>query len=62
MRRVLPVTLLCETVCCPGTVPAAARPTIPDSLNDHGPQHYISAITLDKVPNEFGDAYLIPAR
>jgi Lipase (class 3) len=32
------------------------------SLNDHGPQHYISAITPDKVPNEFGDAYLIPAR
>ena len=31
------------------------------SLNDHGPQHYISAITPDKVPNEFGDAYLIPA-
>ena len=32
------------------------------SLNDHGPQHYISAITPPKVPNEFGDAYLIPAR
>jgi hypothetical protein len=32
------------------------------SLNDHGPQHYISAITPDKVPNEFGDAYLIQAR
>jgi hypothetical protein len=32
------------------------------SLDDHGPQHYISAITPDKVPNEFGDAYLIPAR
>jgi hypothetical protein len=32
------------------------------SLNDHGPQHYICAITPDKVPNEFGDAYLIPAR
>jgi hypothetical protein len=31
------------------------------SLNDHGPQHYISAITPPKVPNEFGDAYLIPA-
>jgi hypothetical protein len=32
------------------------------SLNDHGPQHYISAITPPNVPNEFGDAYLIPAR
>ena len=32
------------------------------SLNDHGPQHYITAITPPKVPNEFGDAYLIPAR
>ena len=32
------------------------------SLNDHGPQHYISAITPPEVPNEFGDAYLIPAR
>lgn len=31
------------------------------SLNDHGPQHYISAITPPGVPNEFGDAYLIPA-
>jgi len=32
------------------------------SLNDHGPQHYISAITPKDKPNEFGDAYLIPAR
>jgi len=32
------------------------------SLNDHGPQHYISAITPKNKPNEFGDAYLIPAR
>jgi hypothetical protein len=32
------------------------------SLNDHGPQHYISAITPPNVPNEFGDAYLIPAK
>lgn len=32
------------------------------SLNDHGPQHYISAITPRDRPNEFGDAYLIPAR
>jgi hypothetical protein len=32
------------------------------SLDDHGPQHYISAITPENVPNEFGDAYLIPAR
>ena len=32
------------------------------SLNDHGPQHYISAITPINKPNEFGDAYLIPAR
>ena len=31
------------------------------SLNDHGPQHYISAITPN-IPNEFGDAYVIPAR
>ena len=31
------------------------------SLGDHGPQHYISAITPPEVPNEFGDAYLIPA-
>jgi hypothetical protein len=31
------------------------------SLSDHGPQHYISAITPPGVPNEFGDAYLIPA-
>ncbi len=31
------------------------------SLNDHGPHHYISAITPPEVPNEFGDAYLIPA-
>ena len=32
------------------------------SLNDHGPQHYISAITPKDKPNEFGDAYLIPAK
>ena len=32
------------------------------SLNDHGPQHYISAITPINKPNEFGDAYLIPAK
>ena len=32
------------------------------SLNDHGPQHYITAITPKDKPNEFGDAYLIPAR
>ena len=32
------------------------------SLNDHGPQHYISAITPKDKTNEFGDAYLIPAR
>jgi Lipase (class 3) len=32
------------------------------SLNDHGPQHYIAAITPDEKPNEFGDARLIPAR
>jgi hypothetical protein len=31
------------------------------SLNDHGPQHYISALTPPGVPNEFGDAYLIPS-
>lgn len=30
------------------------------SLNDHGPQHYISALTPPGVPNEFGDAYLVP--
>ena len=32
------------------------------SLNDHGPQHYISALTPPLVPNEFGDAYLAPSR
>ncbi len=32
------------------------------SINDHGPQHYITAITPKDKPNEFGDAYLIPAR
>lgn len=31
------------------------------SLNDHGPQHYISALTPPGTPNEFGDAHLIPA-
>ena len=32
------------------------------SLNDHGPQHYISALTPPEVPNEFGDAYVIPPK
>ncbi|MEV0292666.1 lipase family protein [Nocardia sp. NPDC050710] len=35
------------------------------SVNDHGPQHYISAITAlteGKTLNEFGDAHLIPAK
>ncbi|MFF0817191.1 lipase family protein [Rhodococcus sp. NPDC003318] len=31
------------------------------SLNDHGPQHYIAALTPRGTPNEFGDAHLIPA-
>jgi Lipase (class 3) len=31
------------------------------SLNDHAPHHYISATTPKGVPNEFGDALLIPA-
>ena len=43
-------------------VPAAAGIPFRFSLNDHGPQHYISAITPKNKPNEFGDAYLIPAR
>ncbi len=45
--------------CAP--VPAGARSAVPVPPNDHGPQHYISAITPPEVPNEFGDAYLIPA-
>lgn len=32
------------------------------SLNDHGPQHYISALTPPGTANEFGDAHLIPAK
>ncbi|WP_345340872.1 hypothetical protein [Rhodococcus olei] len=32
------------------------------SLDDHGPQHYIAALTPRGTPNEFGDAPLIPAR
>ena len=35
------------------------------SVNDHGPQHYISAITAltgGQTLNEFGDAHLIPAK
>jgi hypothetical protein len=31
------------------------------SVNDHGPQHYIAALTPPGKPNEFGDAHLIPA-
>jgi hypothetical protein len=30
------------------------------SLNDHGPQHYIAALTPRGVPNEFGDAAFVP--
>jgi len=62
MRRVLPVTLLFETVCCPEWFRLLRGLPFRFSLNDHGPQHYISASTLDKVPNEFDDACLIPAR
>jgi hypothetical protein len=32
------------------------------SLDDHGPQHYISAITPPKVPNEFGDASFVSGK
>ncbi|MGV9709517.1 lipase family protein [Gordonia sp. NPDC003424] len=28
------------------------------SIDDHGPHHYISALTPEGVPNEFGDAHL----
>jgi len=31
------------------------------SLNDHGPQHYVSALTPPGVPSEFGD-YLVACR
>jgi len=31
------------------------------SFNDHGPQHYVSALTPPGTPNEFGDAHLIPS-
>jgi len=30
------------------------------SFADHGPQHYVSALTPPGTPNEFGDAYLLP--
>ncbi|GAA4473716.1 hypothetical protein GCM10023094_07900 [Rhodococcus olei] len=30
------------------------------SLGDHGPQHYIAALTPRGIANEFGDAPLIP--
>jgi len=30
------------------------------SFSDHGPQHYVSALTPPGTPNEFGDAYVIP--
>jgi hypothetical protein len=61
MRRVLPVTLL---FVAGGREWFRLLRGLPFrySLNDHGPQHYISANTLGKVPNEFGDACLIPAR
>lgn len=31
------------------------------SLDDHGPQHYVAALTPRGTPNEFGDAHLLPA-
>jgi len=30
------------------------------SFSDHGPQHYVSALTPPGTPNEFGDAFVIP--
>jgi hypothetical protein len=30
------------------------------SFADHGPQHYVSALTPPGTPNEFGDAHLLP--
>lgn len=40
-------------------IPVLRRFPAEYSIDDHGPHHYISALTPQGVPNEFGDAQLV---